>query len=173
MSHLGQRTWRITPGTVLTPRFIDELASALPAYREAQAQDEARRLTRRSELLTAAQASRELQVTPDVIRQWSARGHLSPAGKQGRLNLYRRDALQAAQSQVAARRKVTKRTDRWFSEAEMDKHVTTTTAARAVNISSSTLRMWAKRGCIKPTGVHKGQLVFRFGDVFTFSNRNR
>jgi DNA-binding transcriptional MerR regulator len=40
-------------------------------------------------LLTAAQAAAEVQVVPATIRKWVQLGHLSPAGRRGRVNLFR------------------------------------------------------------------------------------
>lgn len=47
-------------------------------------------------LLTTADAARLADVEPDTIHQWRTRGHLKPAGRRGRVVLWRaEDVLDA------------------------------------------------------------------------------
>ncbi|MFB4422570.1 hypothetical protein C5F59_015910 [Streptomyces sp. QL37] len=54
-------------------------------------------------LITGALAADEAGVTPATIRKWVQLGRLSPAGKQGRAQLFRLEDVFAAER--AARRK--------------------------------------------------------------------
>ncbi|MET9429879.1 hypothetical protein [Streptomyces sp. NPDC003036] len=59
-------------------------------------------------LVTGPMAAQEAGVVPTTIRKWVQLGHLSPAGRQGRAQLYRLEDVFAAER--SARRKP--RTDR-------------------------------------------------------------
>ncbi|GAA2395809.1 hypothetical protein GCM10010420_21690 [Streptomyces glaucosporus] len=48
-------------------------------------------------LITAELAADEAGVTPATIRKWVERGHLRPAGAQGRRRLYRLEDVFAAE----------------------------------------------------------------------------
>ncbi|UXY28849.1 helix-turn-helix domain-containing protein [Streptomyces sp. HUAS TT20] len=48
-------------------------------------------------LITAELAAEEAGVTPATIRKWVQRGHLRPAGTQGRRQLYRLEDVFAAE----------------------------------------------------------------------------
>ncbi|RLU83930.1 hypothetical protein CTZ27_27555 [Streptomyces griseocarneus] len=48
-------------------------------------------------LITTAMAAQEAAVTPDTVRKWVQHGHLAPAGRQGRANLFRLDEVFAAE----------------------------------------------------------------------------
>ncbi|MFD5964771.1 helix-turn-helix domain-containing protein [Streptomyces sp. NPDC060311] len=48
-------------------------------------------------LLTGALAAVEAGVSPATIRKWVQRGHLSPAGRQGRAQLFRLEDVFAAE----------------------------------------------------------------------------
>nr|WP_203600283.1 hypothetical protein [Streptomyces sp. SID9727] len=48
-------------------------------------------------MLTGALAAQEAGVVPATIRKWVQLGHLRPAGRQGRSNLYRLEDVFAAE----------------------------------------------------------------------------
>ncbi|MEV5239984.1 hypothetical protein AB0K89_12860 [Streptomyces cinnamoneus] len=48
-------------------------------------------------LVTAALAAQETAVVPDTIRKWVQLGHLTPAGRRGRANLFRLEDVFAAE----------------------------------------------------------------------------
>ncbi|MFF1447879.1 MerR family DNA-binding transcriptional regulator [Streptomyces sp. NPDC058274] len=50
-----------------------------------------------SPLITAELAADEVGVTPATIRKWVQRGHLRPAGTEGRRRLYRLEDVFAAE----------------------------------------------------------------------------
>ncbi|MGX1883535.1 hypothetical protein [Streptomyces sp. NPDC055287] len=54
-------------------------------------------------LITGALAAREVAVAPATIRKWVQLGHLAPAGRQGRAQLFRLEDVFAAER--AARRR--------------------------------------------------------------------
>ncbi|MFF4406027.1 helix-turn-helix domain-containing protein [Streptomyces sp. NPDC001404] len=56
-----------------------------------------RSLSPRHRLLTTREAAAVAQVSPSCIRQWTSRGHLVPAARQGRANLYREDQVLEAE----------------------------------------------------------------------------
>jgi DNA-binding transcriptional MerR regulator len=59
-------------------------------------------------LLTGALAAQEVGVTPAAIRKWVQLGHLSPAGKGGKAQLFRLEDVFAAERE--ARRGARRRT---------------------------------------------------------------
>lgn len=59
------------------------------------------------DLLTTTQAAERVGVKPGTIRQWQARGHLTPAipaGDGARANLYARQDIDRVAADMAARR---------------------------------------------------------------------
>ncbi|GGP78776.1 hypothetical protein [Streptomyces abikoensis] len=48
-------------------------------------------------LVTARLAAEEVAVVPDTIRKWVQLGHLTPAGRRGRANLFRLEDVFAAE----------------------------------------------------------------------------
>ncbi|MEU8889222.1 hypothetical protein [Streptomyces sp. NPDC048442] len=52
---------------------------------------------RTSPLITGALAAQEVAVTPATIRKWVQLGHLSPAGRQGRTQLFLLEDVFAAE----------------------------------------------------------------------------
>ncbi|MEU1309960.1 hypothetical protein ABZ419_13850 [Streptomyces cinnamoneus] len=48
-------------------------------------------------LVTAAMAAQETAVVPGTIRKWVQLGHLAPAGRRGRANLFRLEDVFAAE----------------------------------------------------------------------------
>ncbi|MFI5808109.1 hypothetical protein [Streptomyces sp. NPDC051561] len=48
-------------------------------------------------LITGALAAQEVAVAPATIRKWVQLGHLSPAGRQGRAQLFRLEDVFAAE----------------------------------------------------------------------------
>ncbi|WP_436777964.1 hypothetical protein [Yinghuangia sp. YIM S09857] len=51
-------------------------------------------------LLTAGEAAPEVQVVPATIRKWVQLGHLAPAGRRGRENLFRLEDVFRAERAV-------------------------------------------------------------------------
>ncbi|WP_414167552.1 helix-turn-helix domain-containing protein [Streptoverticillium reticulum] len=56
-----------------------------------------RSVSPRHRLLTTQEAAAVARVSPSCIRQWTHRGHLVPAARQGRTNLYREDHVLEAE----------------------------------------------------------------------------
>ncbi|MCF2530674.1 helix-turn-helix domain-containing protein [Yinghuangia soli] len=48
-------------------------------------------------LITAGEAASEVEVVPATIRKWVQLGHLAPAGKRGRENLFRLEDVFSAE----------------------------------------------------------------------------
>lgn len=63
-------------------------------------------------LVTAGEAAPEVEVVPATIRKWVQLGHLAPAGKRGRENLFRlEDVFRAERSAHNRPDRMTGRTD--------------------------------------------------------------
>ncbi|MEO3974252.1 hypothetical protein [Streptomyces sp. CAU 1734] len=54
-------------------------------------------MTARAPLITGVLAAAEAGVVPATIRKWVQLGHLAPAGRQGRAQLYRLEDVFAAE----------------------------------------------------------------------------
>jgi excisionase family DNA binding protein len=104
-----------------------------------------------------------LGVTQATVRRWVARGYISPIGKLGPSNVFRRDEVLDAHEQIEARQKATGGPRRvrgpWFVEARRidrvpakhwDSVLSIDDAAKLIEVSPATIRSWIHRGHLTP-----------------------
>ena len=126
---------------------------------------------RRQRELTTDEAAEELQVQRNTILQWVSRGHLQPSGKRGRQNLYTIGDLTRVKAEVADRTRTVPGTRANELASDFDKLVTGRIAARIAQVSESTIRMWVRRGHLKPAGRHGRRTVYTVVDVLRAARR--
>lgn len=167
-------------GSSFRPKFVtEEFAAAirvhLPIYRQKIERRRQSVRDRQNRPLTAKDLAAELGLAPTTIRQWKARGYLEPVGKSGRELLYRFGDVANAADLVGRRTKAVPQVG-WHVDQLLEKHadrgLTTNEAARLIGVSPSTLRMWVKRGHLKPVGRHGRQLLFVVRDVAAAADRH-
>jgi DNA-binding transcriptional MerR regulator len=159
----------------LRPQFItedlaDRVRTQLPQLQQRWEKQELARQTRAATQVTAREAAAELNISADRIRQWVARGHLRPAGRQGRENLFTIGDVEKARGEVRDR---THRSPhpRHMASENLDRLVTTEAAAKIANVTPSTIRGWVSRGHLPAAGRRQRQLVFTIRDVIAAANR--
>lgn len=163
--------------TAVHPEFVTEemanrIRAHLPILRE---RTERRRIAREERLnrqLTTSEAASEFGVSPSQIRQWKSRKYLQSVGKSGRSNLYRFADVSRVLHDVERRTRTTPDDIDRRAELHLDRGVTTNQAANLVKVSPSTIRMWVKRGHLRPLGSHSRQLLFVVRDVVAAARRN-
>ena len=110
-----------------------------------------------SDLLTAVEAARYLDVQPATIRKWVTRGYLQRSGTRGTAALYVRREVERAGLQTLLR---THRVQEPWSAPRYQRPITALEASRLVGVSPSTIRMWVKRGHLSPTGRDGNKHLF-------------
>lgn len=127
-----------------------------------------------------------LRVTQASVRQWVARGYLSPKRQERSSNVFASDDVFAAFELIAARRKATGHTPRsegyvaGSSPADRippkhyDAIITTSEAARLVQVRPATIRSWIHRGHLTPASSSAPRAVrLRVEDVVNAARARR
>jgi DNA-binding transcriptional MerR regulator len=132
--------------------------------------------------LSTAEAAAAYAVAPATIRQWVRRGHLTPLRSQGRTLVFDAgDVHRAAQATGDRNRQPggplsrgrTRRSPagRALSARLLGRLVTADVAARAVDVSPSTIRSWQKRGHLR-AATHRGRTpLYLLADVVAAARR--
>lgn len=112
-----------------------------------------------------------------TVRQWVARGYLTPVGKLGPSNTFDTQDVMTATGAIEDRRKATglRKSDRWYANLNpadriaakhYDLAVTPNQAASLVGVSPSTIRSWLHRGHLtRLPSSRPGAIQLRLGDV--------
>ena len=120
-------------------------------------------------LVTVSQAAEELNVRPNTIRAWVARGKLIPivVDDHGPMLFYRREVL-ACERDTRTRRKGTQASYAALDPTELQDHlgdlVTTSQAAELLKLKPGTIRQWISRGHLQPVS-REGHTTLRLVDV--------
>jgi len=136
--------------------------------------------------LTTRQAAEAVRVTPDTIRKWVARGHLSPVGRRGKTNLFdARDVMAADRATDQRNRQPrvngTRNPTAWRPGVDARRGVTAasladlvdaTEAARSAGVSTSTVRSWVSRGHLRVASNRGRTRLFIRQDVLRAARRN-
>jgi hypothetical protein len=136
--------------------------------------------------LTTRDIAEAFGVTLGAVRQWVARGYLSPVGKWGTSSVFRTSDAVDAYDKVRARRRATaqdRRQVRWHVERRpidvvpakhWDAVVTIDEAARLINVSPATIRAWIHRRHLIPLASSTRRAVqLRVGDVIRTAHNRR
>ena len=128
--------------------------------------------------LTTRDVADLLRVTRATVRQWVARGYLSPTRQEGPSNAFNTNEVFDAYDRIASRRKAAAqrlRSEGYFAESNAADHIrpkhydaiiTISEAARLVQVSPATIRSWMHRGYLTPASSSKPQAVrLRLEDV--------
>lgn len=161
----------VSPAAVRLMRGLppDEMAQAAPEPAAWAPVDEWEEVGDR---ITALQASRLCRVQPATIRQWVARGYLSPLSeRRGRRHLYATEAVRTVSVEVFNRANVAAIPRGGLRSIDLDALVTGAEAAKAVGVSPSTIRMWVKRGHLAPTSGSPRRQLFKVVDVLRAARR--
>jgi DNA-binding transcriptional regulator YiaG len=136
--------------------------------------------------ITSRDVADLLGITQATVRQWVARGYITPTGRIGPSNVFRTSDVLEAYDQIARRRKATRKPPEkrgWFADpTPMDrirtKHydavISIDEAARLISVSPATIRSWLHRRHLealpssKPRGVR-----LRLGDVIHAAQARR
>lgn len=132
--------------------------------------------------LTTAEAAAAYRVAPATIRQWVHRGHLNPLRREGRTVVFAAREVNRAAIATGDRNKqpggplARGRFDeapagRGLSARLMAQLVTTDVAARAVQVSPSTIRSWRKRGHLRPATDRGRTSLYLLADVVSAARR--
>lgn len=132
--------------------------------------------------LTTAQAAAAYGLAPATIRQWVRRGHLSPLRRQDRALVFAARDVHRAAVETGDRNKQpggplsrggTRRqpAGRGLSGQLMARLVPADVAARAVDVSPSTIRSWQTRGHLHAS-AHRGRTpLYLLADVVAAARR--
>jgi DNA-binding transcriptional MerR regulator len=155
----------------VTEELADQIRRHLPVHRAAIEHRRRSERQRSERLLTANELAAELQVSPATIRQWKSRNYLQPADQKGRQNLYRFGDVLRVSAEVRRRTKTAPEIE-WRLERVWDRVVTTRQAAGLINVSSSAIRMWVKRGHLTPVERRNHRMLFVVRDVVAAARRH-
>ena len=135
-------------------------------------------------VLTTPQAARAVGVSAATVRQWMARGHLTPIGRQGRAHLFTAADVMAVDKRTRARVRQpvqsSSRSDGWtlavderrgVSSANINDHVTAAEAAYSAGVSPATVRSWVHRGLLATVGRRGRADLFVRLDVIRLARR--
>lgn len=128
----------------------------------------------RHEDITAAAAAARHRVSAATVRQWAARGYITPTGKRGRAVLYdAHDVSRAAAERrdaVSEQRRPVPRVR--IQSRDLDAAVSTRDAATIAGVTPATIRTWAARGHLAPvTEPGKRPQLYRVQDVLKAARR--
>lgn len=116
--------------------------------------------------VTTSQAATLAGVTPATIRQWASRNLIASTGRAGREGTYSRDAVRTVSGEMRTRRQARSVAPDYVPHTHDATEVTLTEAARFFGLSPATLRSWAHRGHLEPTGnTHGSRSLYRIADV--------
>lgn len=133
--------------------------------------------------LTTAQAAAAYGVVPATIRQWVRRGHLVPSRREGRTSIFNARAVYGAALAAYERNRQPRGLDHadYFGSKPiagagltgrlMAELVTAEVAARAVDVSPSTIRSWRHRGHLRPVTFQGRTPLYRLSDVVAAARR--
>lgn len=122
--------------------------------------------------LTTRDVAEAFDVTLATVRQWVARGYLSPVDKWGTSNVFRTSDALDAYDEVMSRRRATalpRRQVGWLSVEPRpidiipaqywDSVITVDEAAKLIRVSASTIRSWIHRGHLTPLASSQPRAV--------------
>jgi len=136
--------------------------------------------------LTTRDVADLFRVTQATVRQWVARGYLSPSRQEGPSNVFDTDKVFNAYDLIAARRRATGQAphgegysaksnvaDR-IRPKHYDAIITISEAARLVQVSPATIRSWMHRGYLTAANSSKPRAVrLRLEDVIKAARARR
>lgn len=136
--------------------------------------------------LTTRDVAALFRVTRATVRQWVARGYLSPSRQEGPSNVFDTAELFDAYDLIAARRRATgqaPRSDGHFAQSNAadrirpkhyDALITISEAARLVQVSPATIRSWMHRGYLTTSNNSKPRAArLRLEDVIKAARTRR
>jgi DNA-binding transcriptional MerR regulator len=136
--------------------------------------------------LTTRDVADLFRVTQATVRQWVARGYLSPTRQVRSSNVFDTEEVFEAFDLIAARRKATgqaRRSEGYFAKGNRadripSKHydaiITISEAARLVQVSPATIRSWMHRGYLTPANSFKPRRIrLRVEDVIKATRARR
>ncbi|WP_306306532.1 helix-turn-helix domain-containing protein [Nocardia vinacea] len=131
------------------------------------------------QLVTAREAWDIIRVKPATIRKWVSRGYLQNVGHRGRAALYDRDDLERVRLRIHHRTNTSPIWPRLEVPANyFNRLITTTEAAKLLDVAPSTVRSWVTRGHLVPARHHlvpvrqgRRSHVFTIGSVLAAGRR--